>query len=255
MDGVRPDLIYDLGMHRGDDARFYLDKGFRVVALEANPHFCAAARLAFADALAEGRLAIEEAALWHSGGGRIPFFLNHDKDDWSSALRDWAEKGGHAAQEISVATTTLPGLFDRHGVPYYLKCDVEGLDEPFAAQLLADGRRPAFVSIEAVSLDALALLRACGYDRVQIVNQAYHPYRQPPDPPREGRFVAAQFHGHMSGLFGRELEPGAWLGFREAAEAFLDFCRLQACSPTLALGWLDFHVTSAATLAGAPSPH
>jgi hypothetical protein len=55
------------------------------------------------------------------------------------------------------------------------------MDEAFA-QLLADGRRPAFVSVEAVSLDALALLRACGYDRVQVMNQALLPYVEPPRP-------------------------------------------------------------------------
>lgn len=246
---MQRDLIFDLGMHRGDDARFYLDKGFRVVALEANPHFCAAARTGFAPEIDEGRLAVEEVAFWHRAGDRIPFFLNPVKDDWSSALRPWAEKGGHAVEEIAVPTTTLGDLLDRHGLPYYLKCDIEGMDEAFAEQLLADQRRPAFVSIEAVSLDALALLRASGYDRVQIVNQALHPYLAPPEPPREGRFAAAKFHGHMSGLFGRELPPEGWLTFREAAEAWLGFTRLQERVPGLAVGWLDFHVTTAATLA------
>jgi hypothetical protein len=36
-------LVFDLGMHRGLDTRFYLDKGFSVVALEANPR-CAPPR-------------------------------------------------------------------------------------------------------------------------------------------------------------------------------------------------------------------
>ena len=31
------DLIYDIGMHKGEDAEFYLLKGFRVVAIEADP--------------------------------------------------------------------------------------------------------------------------------------------------------------------------------------------------------------------------
>jgi hypothetical protein len=53
----------------------------------------------------------------------------------------------------------------------------------------------------------------------------------------------------MSGLFGRELDPAKWLSFQEAAEAYLDFKRLQRRDPLLAHGWLDFHVTTAATLA------
>jgi hypothetical protein len=209
-----------------------------------------AARDALGAAISSGRLLIEEAALWHQDGARIPFWVNAAVDDWSSVDRAWAEKAGHRAEPVEVATTTLAALFDRHGVPYYLKCDLEGMDESFCAQLLGDARRPAFVSVEAVSLDALALLRAAGYDRVQIVNQATLPYVTPPDPPREGRFAAARFDGHSSGLFGRELDLGGWLSFREAAEAWLDFHRLHARVPGLAVGWLDFHVTTSATLAG-----
>lgn len=242
-------LVFDLGMHRGLDTRFYLDKGFSVVALEANPALCAAARAAFAAEIGDGRLSVVERALWHTEDGAVPFFLNHEKDDWSSAFRAWAEKGGHRAEEIAVPAVTLPELLDRHGTPRYIKCDVEGMDEAFAAQLLADGRRPAFVSVEAVSLDALALLRACGYDRAQIVNQALNDYLEPPRPAREGRYAPARFNGHMSGLFGRELDPAKWLPFQDAAEAYLDFVRLHRRDAFLAHGWLDFHVCAAATLA------
>ena len=31
------DLIYDVGMHNGDDTAYYLHKGFRVIAIDANP--------------------------------------------------------------------------------------------------------------------------------------------------------------------------------------------------------------------------
>jgi hypothetical protein len=32
---LHPDLIFDVGFHRGEDTDFYLKKGFRVVAVEA----------------------------------------------------------------------------------------------------------------------------------------------------------------------------------------------------------------------------
>ena len=32
-----PELIMDVGMHRGEDAAYYLAKGFRVVGFEADP--------------------------------------------------------------------------------------------------------------------------------------------------------------------------------------------------------------------------
>lgn len=34
------DLIFDVVLHVGEDAGFYLRKGFRVIALEANPDLC-----------------------------------------------------------------------------------------------------------------------------------------------------------------------------------------------------------------------
>ena len=128
------------------------------------------------------------------------------------------------------------------------KCDIEGADDIFVRQLAREHRRPAFVSVEAISLEILAILYAGGYDRIQIVNQAFNGYVKPPKPAREGEFVTVQFNGHMSGLFGRELAPDKWIGFGEAARRYLDFVALQARSDTLAHGWLDFYVTSAENL-------
>jgi hypothetical protein len=33
----RTNLIFDMGLHKGEDTDFYLRKGFDVVAFEANP--------------------------------------------------------------------------------------------------------------------------------------------------------------------------------------------------------------------------
>jgi len=38
-----PKLIYDVGMHNGDDTAYYLWRGFRVVAIEPNPELVATA--------------------------------------------------------------------------------------------------------------------------------------------------------------------------------------------------------------------
>lgn len=32
-----PALVIDVGMHNGDDTAYYLHRGYRVVAIEANP--------------------------------------------------------------------------------------------------------------------------------------------------------------------------------------------------------------------------
>ena len=242
-------LIFDVGLHKGLDAKFYAQKGFRVIGLEANPAMCVEAGVLLAAEIATGQVKIVEKALWDRAGEEITFYTNAEKDDWGSAYRGIAEKGMYTAKEIRVPTLTLADLFDAHGVPYYIKCDIEGGDAILVRQLLMDKRRPAFVSIEAMTLLDLATLAACGYDRFQIVNQQYNWNVQPPDPPREGKFAAAQFTGHMSGLFGRELPANRWFSIDEVSERFLMWSRLRLLDDMLAPGWLDFHATTGAELA------
>lgn len=237
------DLIFDLGMHHAEDTEFYLKKGFQVVALEANPAMTEAARVKFADHIASGRLSIVEKALWEKEGETVNFYINMIKDDWSSVSKGWAEKGGHTSTKIEVESLTLQTLFNNYGVPYYIKCDIEGADKLFTEQLLYDDRRPAFVSVEAIALDLLSNLSAAGYERFQIINQALSWAWQPPSPPLEGEFVSVRFNGYMSGLFGRELDTKRWITFEEASKRYLLFRMLKATDDTLAHGWLDFHAT------------
>jgi len=70
---------------------------------------------------------------------------------------------------------------------------------------------PRFVSVEMNDGREGEVLAACGYEVGQIVNQWMHPFKQSPNPPREGTYAPAQFTGEMSGLFGLELPPGKWL--------------------------------------------
>jgi FkbM family methyltransferase len=245
-------LIFDIGLHHGLDSRFFLDKGFRVMGLEASPHMVERARGLLADGLADGRMAIETAALAARGGEDIAFYVSSAHDDWSSVFVGNAGRDGNPVEEIRARTITLQELFDRHGVPRYLKCDIEGSDGILVDQLLADARRPAFVSVEAERLELLAKLLAAGYDRFQLINQALNHTRTPPQPAREGRYAPVTFNGHMSGLFGLELKSEAWLDFATCAERFQAIIRLTAGDPELVVGWFDFHATTAAALATAP---
>jgi hypothetical protein len=54
----RSDLIFDVGMHKGQDTAFYLAKGFRVVAIEANLSLVRWARFRFRREIKRGQLKI-----------------------------------------------------------------------------------------------------------------------------------------------------------------------------------------------------
>jgi hypothetical protein len=73
---------------------------------------------------------------------------------------------------------------------------------------------------------------AAGCGRFQLVNQGHLRLFKPPQPPREGGYVAQRFHGKMSGLFGDELAPGQWAGE-------LEIRRRLALQQRLANGELD----------------
>jgi len=54
-------LIFDIGMYDGSDTRYYLNEGFRVLAIEANPVLVQRAReLLFQDEIKSGRLKIPQ---------------------------------------------------------------------------------------------------------------------------------------------------------------------------------------------------
>ena len=261
-------LIFDFGLHEGGDSRFYLDKGFRVIGLEANPRFCITAREEFAQDIAHGRFQLVDKALSTEDDSCVSFFIRDDADGWSSLFKDAAERDGRPSVPITVSTTTTSRLFDQFGVPYYVKCDIEGGDTIFVEQLIAERRRPPFVSVEIDSLEIAQLLQQAGYDRFQIVDQSRLQFSRPPRPPREGRFVDITFNGKMSGLFGRELKPKRWATFEDVAAQITLWKKLTQINSVLEYGlrrwgkwtsrgwlnkssWLDIHATTQAMLEAA----
>ena len=242
-------LIFDIGLHQGFDARFYLDKGFRVVGVEAVPALCDQARQLNAEAVASSQLTIVGKALHQQSSSEVPFYVNPDKHDWGSLFKEAAEKGVGTASSIgTVATVTLGELFAEYGVPYYAKCDIEHGDAIFAQQLVHCPERPTFVSIELTAAADLANLAASGYERFQIVNQYLNHQTTCPVPSREGRTVEVTFNHYMSGLFGRDLPSSKWRAFDAAMQAFLSWSALRTYDEAMAIGWLDVHACRADAL-------
>jgi FkbM family methyltransferase len=238
---VDSNLIFDIGLHKGMDAQFYLRKGFNVVGIEASPDLCHEAAANNKEYIADGRLAILQKALFYRSGETVKFFMNPEKDDWGSLFRGATEQGVGTSYEIEVETITLAEVFSAYGVPYYIKCDVEGGDSIFIEQLLLSQHRPNFVSIEATSADDIAILRACGYNRFQLVNQYMNPFTKAPQPAREGVYVESAFSHVTSGLFGRELPESGWIDFTKVIHTFLDWYSVRERNPLLVVGWLDIH--------------
>lgn len=239
----KDNLIYDLGMHLGLDAQYYLSKGFDVVALEALPSLCERAKVTNVAEYENGRLTIVQKALFDRSGEVVSFFFNPDHDDWGSLDQASCEKGTGTSEQITVTTVSLQDLFAEFGVPHFLKCDLEGGDAILARNLVKCDEIPAFLSIEATSIDDLAMLRAAGYNRFQIVNQWMHPFTRAPNPSREGQSVEVSFNHHMSGLFGLDLPAAKWVNFEQMANIFRCWYECHKFDNMIGVGWLDVHAT------------
>jgi hypothetical protein len=75
-----------------------------------------------------------------------------------------------AHHSITVQCRRLDEILAEHGLPHYLKVDIEGNDIICCNQLTPD-TRPTFVSVEMGHIELLLRLRDIGYDRFQLVRQ------------------------------------------------------------------------------------
>lgn len=209
------DLIFDIGMDAGEDTNYYLAKGFRVVAVEANPAVCEETAKRHAAAISQGRLTIVNRAISQTCE-LLAFYVCETNSAWSTSsprLRDyWRGAAGAVFREIRVDAVTTPELVERFGVPYYAKIDIEGSDLLCLDGFARCAIRPQYVSLEVDFRCVEDIIRSAtglGYRHFSLVGQRSVPQQKPPRPAREGIAVDHTFTLFSSGLFGREL-PATW---------------------------------------------
>lgn len=233
-------LIFDIGMHVGQDTDFYLRKGFDVVAVEANPILAAAAERRFRRALREGQLKLLNVGLGEQRG-RTVFHVNLELSEWSSFDPATASRGMPTAP-VNVEMVTLVDIVRKFGVPYYLKIDIEGLDGAAVMGLADCAVRPRFVSFENGALPLFDALIRFGYKRFKFLNQLDVPRMTCPAPAREGRTVRHTFPSGASGPFGDDT-PGEWLDANAMRIILEQHAAARAGSDYDAEkhGWFDLH--------------
>lgn len=229
------DLIYDVGMHRGEDTEFYLRKGFRCVAFEADPESADYCRKKFAEFINSGQLKIIEGAIVDlhavpAGQNTIKFFKSENLAVLGTLSSQWAEQNkklGSVSKTIEVGIVNFEDAIREHGVPHYMKIDIEGNDIFCLTVLKNFKERPNYLSFEADrsrfanNQREIHLLVELGYSRFQAVEQSEGALSQvPPFPAREGEYVAHRFEKNSSGLFGAELDD-QWKSEKE----ILRLCR------------------------------
>jgi FkbM family methyltransferase len=179
------DLVFDVGMHRGEDTERYLAQGFRVVAVEANPALVDLAAQRFAHAIASGRLTIVGGAVADEPG-MVELAVFDEHTVWSSMDRKFIARNlamGQRCHTVEVPAVRFVDLLTEHGVPRYLKVDIEGSDMICVRALHEVTERPDYLSIESAVtsprsgavieavFDELAELWTLGYRAFKFVDQ------------------------------------------------------------------------------------
>jgi hypothetical protein len=216
-----PGLIYDVGMHKGQDTDFYLKRGYRVIGFEANPENAAFCRERFADAVADGRLVIVEGAIaenFTSNGkpAKIKFYRNENHSLWGSTSEDWAYRNevmGTTHEMIDVVAVDFGKCLEKYGVPFYMKADIVGSEVICLRAMLDFENKPDYLSIRSEKvifrrLEAeFDLLEKLGYNIFKAVRQDFEKVHVSVPTP-EGD-VPYEFEEGASGPFAGE-SPGEW---------------------------------------------
>jgi FkbM family methyltransferase len=229
-------LIFDVGMNIGEDTAFYLKKGFRVVAIEANPVLVKAARKRFFFSILSGRLTLLNVGIGMEEGD-FPFYINKTHQEWSSLIREIGARGD-LYEEVRVYVVTLDTLLRKYGVPYYLKIDIEGMDNVAVEAMGKLGDRPRYVSVETgPGPEWLDNLHRLSYRWFKLLDQTKVDQIVPPCPAVEGKTIKYRFRVGSSGPFGEET-PGGWKSYAEVRKEWINYLALPQVDKNL---WYDIH--------------
>jgi FkbM family methyltransferase len=133
------DLVFDIGSHVGDRVAAFRRLGARVVAVEPQPALATTLRLLYGR---DKAVTLEQTAVG-SRAGTTALKLNLDNPTVSTASEAFIAaahdkpgwEGQHWTRTVEVPVTTLDALIARHGVPRFIKIDVEGYEAEVLAGL------------------------------------------------------------------------------------------------------------------------
>ena len=221
------DLVYDVGLHKGQDTDYYLKKGYRVIAFEANPENVEFCQKEFAGAIETGQLTIVEGAITSKENSEtVKFYRNLDHSLWGSTSEDWAYRNeviGTTNEVIEVKATNFAECLEKYGIPFYLKADIVGSEMICLRAMLEFENKPDYLSIRSEKvifkhlLEEFRLLQELGYDKFKAIQQDVTDWQISLNP-ENGNSIYT-FQEGASGPFGEETD-GKWKNYEDVIKEY-----------------------------------
>jgi FkbM family methyltransferase len=175
-------LIFDVGLHKGEDSLYYLTKGFRVIGIDADHSLIENARNYFSKYLMSNQLILLNFALSNNDDEELDFHISR-LPEWNSLKKSISDRDGMYKETIKVKSKKLSSIMIEFGVPSYCKIDVEAADKVCLETLSDLDELPKYISVETEclgefeteteeqALDTLNILNKLGYRRYKLVDQ------------------------------------------------------------------------------------
>lgn len=170
--------VFDIGANIGDKAVIFAEMAERLLCVEADPH--TAQRLNFRFASVPYVVVKTVAVAAEDGTAHL---LRKSHSGFSTLSEKWShasnELGVESIGSVDVPSTTLDSLIARHGLPDYIKIDVEGYELPAIRGLSAaikvisfEANVPTFLEETKEIIDRLRSLQPNSRFNLRILDAA-----------------------------------------------------------------------------------
>lgn len=240
----RKKLIFDLGFFNGQDSLNYIKKGYKVVAVEANPILYRKYKKKLSSYIRSKKLILLNKIFLNSRE-RDYFYYNPYEIFRGSVKKKLASSKGFSKKMFNISfkkkiikcqlpCIDLPGLVKEYGMPYYIKFDMDGVEKSLIDGLFELKKKPKYLSVEfdkGHSSYFLKSIKKMKYKKFLFVNQIYNKSND-----SYFSFI------NSSGDFGPHLNQ-KYYSFSKAQKIYKMFRKLRDIDQrNLSPGWLDLHV-------------